>query len=198
MNITNIKSTYGYVGFLPFATFSLIPWIIGGEVSKTLIYFQLGYGAIIITFLGGFAWGWRDDQKNQKLNLSIGIGFSLLGCLILLLTYLKLILISLFLSIISFYLFFIFERSSEDFNKKDIDVQYEDGVVTVKSIHKADEKDEKDGVQYRGISKRQFTKSFTIADDVQVNGAELKDGLLKISMERIIPEAKKARSIDVK
>ena len=62
----------------------------------------------------------------------------------------------------------------------------------------ADEKDEKDGVQYRGISKRQFTKSFTIADDVQVNGAELKDGLLKISMERIIPEAKKARSIDVK
>ena len=123
MNITNIKSTYGYVGFLPFATFSLIPWIIGGEVSKTLIYFQLGYGAIIITFLGGFAWGWRDDQKNQKLNLSIGIGFSLLGCLILLLTYLKLILISLFLSIISFYLFLVFERSTEDFNKKDIDYQ---------------------------------------------------------------------------
>ena len=123
MNITNIKSTYGYVGFLPFATFSLIPWIIGGEISKILIYFQLGYGAIIITFLGGFSWGWRENQKNQKLNLSIGIGFSLLGCLILLLTYLKLILISLFLSIISFYLFFVFERSTEDFNKKDIDYQ---------------------------------------------------------------------------
>ena len=90
------------------------------------------------------------------------------------------------------------ELALAGFNKKDIDVQYEDGVVTVKSIHKADEKDEKDGVQYRGISKRQFTKSFTIADDVQVNGAELKDGLLKISMERIIPEAKKARSIEVK
>ena len=90
------------------------------------------------------------------------------------------------------------ELALAGFNKKDIDVQYEDGVVTVKSIHKADEKDERDGVQYRGISKRQFTKSFTIADDVQVNGAELKDGLLKISMERIIPEAKKARSIDVK
>ena len=90
------------------------------------------------------------------------------------------------------------ELALAGFNKKDIDVQYEDGVVTVKSIHKSDEKDEKDGVQYRGISKRQFTKSFSIADDVQVNGAELKDGLLKISMERIIPEAKKARSIDVK
>jgi len=123
LNITSIKSTYGYIGFLPFATFSLIPWIIGGDVSKTLIYFQLGYGAIIITFLGGFAWGWRDDQQNQKLNLSIGIGFSLLGCLILLLTFLKIIFFSLIISIISFYLFYLFEKSTEDFQKKDIDYQ---------------------------------------------------------------------------
>jgi len=118
LNITNIKSTYGYIGFLPFATFSLLPWIIGGEISKTFIVFQLAYGSIIITFLGGFAWGWRDNQKNQKLNLSIGIGFSLLGCSILLLTYYKMILVSLSLSIISFYCFYIFEKSTEDFEKK--------------------------------------------------------------------------------
>jgi len=37
-----------------------------------------------------------------------------------------------------------------------------------------------------------------VADDVEVKGAELKDGLLKISLERIIPESKKARSIEVK
>ena len=121
MNITNIKSTYGYIGFLPFAFFSLLPWIIGGEVSKTFIIFQLAYGSIIITFLGGFAWGWRDNQKNQKLNLSIGIGFSLLGCLILLLTFLNLILISLITALIGFYCFYIFEKSTEDFEKKDID-----------------------------------------------------------------------------
>jgi|TARA_B100001094_G_C17927566_1_gene669100 hypothetical protein len=121
LNITNIKSTYGYIGFLPFAFFSLLPWIIGGEVSKTFIIFQLAYGSIIITFLGGFAWGWRDNQKNQKLNLSIGIGFSLLGCLILLLTFLNLILISLITALISFYCFYIFEKSTEDFEKKDID-----------------------------------------------------------------------------
>ncbi|RPG35729.1 MAG: DUF3429 family protein [Gammaproteobacteria bacterium TMED225] len=123
MNITDIKSTYGYVGFLPFAFFSLLPWIVGGEISKSFIIFQLAYGSIIITFLGGFAWGWRDDQKNQKLNLSIGIGFSLLGCLILLLTFLKMILTSLIISIISFYLFYIFEKSTEDFLKKDIEYQ---------------------------------------------------------------------------
>jgi hypothetical protein len=65
LNITNIKSTYGYVGFLPFAVFSLTPWILGGEIGKTMILFQLAYGAIIITFLGGFAWGWRDNQKKD-------------------------------------------------------------------------------------------------------------------------------------
>ena len=84
------------------------------------------------------------------------------------------------------------------FSKKDIDVQYADGVVTIKSVHEAKDKDEQDGTIYKGISKRHFTKSFTIADDVEVQGAELKDGLLKISLERIIPEAKKPRTIDIK
>ena len=106
---------------MPFAVFSLIPWIIGGDISETFIVFQLGYGSIIITFLGGFAWGWRDNQHNQKLNLSIGIGFSLIGCLILLLTFLDLILTSLIISIVSFYLFYIFEKLTEDFKKKDED-----------------------------------------------------------------------------
>jgi molecular chaperone IbpA len=84
------------------------------------------------------------------------------------------------------------------FSKKDIDVQYADGVVTIKSVHEAKDKDDEDGTIYKGISKRHFTKSFTIADDVEVKGAELKDGLLKISLERIIPEAKKPRTIEIK
>ena len=54
------------------------------------------------------------------------------------------------------------------------------------------------GVLHRGISKRFFNKSFTIANDVEVKGAELKDGLLKVSLERIIPEHKKAKTIDIK
>lgn len=100
-----------------------MPWIVGGEISKTFIIIQLSYGAIIISFLGGFAWGWRDNQKNQKINLSLGIGFSLAGCLILLLIFLKMILIALIISIIVFYGFYIFEKSTEDFKKKDIDYQ---------------------------------------------------------------------------
>ena len=90
------------------------------------------------------------------------------------------------------------ELALAGFGKEDIDVSYEDSMVTVKSIHESKTDDQKDGVLHRGISKRQFTKSFTIADDVEVKGAELKDGLLSISLERIIPESKKARTIEVK
>ena len=121
MNITNIKSTYGYIGFIPFAVFSLLPWIIGGDVAKILIIFQIGYGSIIITFLGGISWGWKDEQKNQKFNLSIGILFSLFGCLILALAYFDKILIALLVSICCFYFFYIFEKSTEEFKLKDDD-----------------------------------------------------------------------------
>ena len=121
MNITNIKSTYGYIGFIPFAVFSLVPWIIGGDAAKTLIIFQIGYGSIIITFLGGIPWGWKDEEKNQKFNLSIGILFSLFGCLILSLIFFDKILVALLFSICSFYFFYIFEKSTEEFKLKDDD-----------------------------------------------------------------------------
>jgi molecular chaperone IbpA len=89
------------------------------------------------------------------------------------------------------------ELALAGFSKDDIDVEYKDNMLTVKSKEKAKDNDV-DGMLHRGISKRWFSKSFTIADDVEVKGAELKDGLLKISMERIIPEGKKARTIEVK
>ena len=86
------------------------------------------------------------------------------------------------------------------YGKKDIDVTYEDGMLTIKSIKDKQEQEVEDneGMLHKGIAKRMFSKSFTIADDVVVKGAELKDGLLKVSMERIIPEAKKARTITIK
>ena len=58
---------------------------------------------------------------------------------------------------------------------------------------------EKDGneIIHRGISQRSFAKSFTIADDVKVNGAELIDGLLTINCEKIVPEQKKKKLIPI-
>ena len=92
------------------------------------------------------------------------------------------------------------ELALAGFNKKDIEVEYKENMLTVKSKKqdKQEETDEDGNIILRGISKRMFSKSFTIANDVEVKGAELKDGLLKVSMERIIPEHKKAKSIEIK
>ena len=85
------------------------------------------------------------------------------------------------------------------FSKKDITVEVENGILTIESVKdKSDKEEDTLGVLHKGISKRYFKKQFTIAKDVKVNGAELKDGLLKVSMERILPEAMKLKKITVK
>ena len=90
------------------------------------------------------------------------------------------------------------ELALAGFSKKDIEVEYKENLLTVKSKKQEETKDEDGNIIHRGISKRMFSKSFTIANDVEVKGAELKDGLLKVSMERIVPEHKKAKLIDIK
>ena len=92
------------------------------------------------------------------------------------------------------------ELALAGFNKNDIEVEYKENNLTVKSKKqdKAEETDPDGNMIHRGISKRMFTRSFTIANDVEVKGAELKDGLLKVSLERIIPEHKKAKTINIK
>jgi molecular chaperone IbpA len=90
------------------------------------------------------------------------------------------------------------ELALAGFNRKDIDVEYHYNLLTVKSKKQEETKDEDGNMIHRGISKRMFSKTFTIANDVEVKGAELKDGLLKVSLERIIPEHKKAKFIDIK
>ena len=84
------------------------------------------------------------------------------------------------------------------YSKKDISVEYADGVLTVKSIKEEKSDDKKDGVIHKGIAKRYFSKSFTIADDVKIEDAELKDGLLEVSLMKIVPEGKKPKKITVK
>ena len=84
------------------------------------------------------------------------------------------------------------------FNKDDVEVEYEDNLLTVKTKQVKKSEKNSDEVIHRGISQRSFARSFTIADDVKVNGANMKDGLLTISCEKIIPEMKKKRLIEIK
>ena len=100
---------------------------------------------------------------------------------------------------------FDIEIALAGFNKKDIEITSENNTLTIESKVKsvvndsvgADAKKDEQMI-HKGISKRYFKRSFTIADDVEVKGAELKDGLLKVSMEKIIPDAKKLKTISIK
>ena len=82
------------------------------------------------------------------------------------------------------------------FNRKDVEVEFEDNLLTVRT--KQIDKNEDGEIIHKGISQRQFTRSFTIADDVKVGGAELKDGLLTIACKRILPDHKRKRLIEIK
>ena len=89
------------------------------------------------------------------------------------------------------------------YGKKDIKVDYADNLLTIKSVREKDSNDPKESFTnpamiHRGIAKRYFSKVFTIADDVEIKGAELKDGLLKVSLNKILPEGKKPKIIEVK
>ena len=80
------------------------------------------------------------------------------------------------------------------FGKDDIDIVSEQNKLTVRGEIK--EREEKTYL-HRGIAARSFQRQFDLADFVKVNGAELKDGLLVISLKREIPEEMKPRRIEI-
>ena len=78
----------------------------------------------------------------------------------------------------------------------DLDIEVAEGVMTISHDPQLDEQDTIRFV-HRGISKRKFKRSFTLAEDVVVNGAKLENGMLYIALERIIPEEKQPRKIAI-
>ena len=90
---------------------------------------------------------------------------------------------------------FVIDMALAGFSKEDIEIEVEDGLLTVRSVK---ENDENDSNIYRGISYRKFNRKFTLADDIVVNDASLENGMLKIDLERIVPDEKKPRKITIK
>ena len=87
------------------------------------------------------------------------------------------------------------EMALAGFSKEDIEIDVAENTLSVRS----DKKDETDEWTFhRGISYRKFDRKFTLAEDIVVNGAKLENGMLTIDLERIVPEEKKPRLIEVK
>jgi len=83
------------------------------------------------------------------------------------------------------------------FGKDDIEIESKENSLVIKTKEKEDVKDETNYL-HKGISNRAFTRSFTLSDDVVVKGATFENGLLNVELERIVPEEKKPRIIDIK
>jgi len=81
------------------------------------------------------------------------------------------------------------------YNKKDIDIVIEDGVLSISG-----QKDQKssDALTYRGIANRKFIRKFSLGEHVEVNSAEIKDGMLTVELEEVLPPEKQPKRIEIK
>jgi len=90
---------------------------------------------------------------------------------------------------------YVIEIALAGFSERDIEVEVADGVISVRS------KEDKDTAEaeyvHRGIARRSFSKSWTLSDDMIVNGAEFQNGLLNINLEKVVPDEKKPRIVPI-
>ena len=112
------KVTLIYWGLSLFVFFALIPWIFNPNLAVKSIQALAIYGGIIVAFLGGIIWGWKNEHASTK-NLWIAIGFSILGLGVALTSFVNLT-SSLVLLIISLRAFLRFERQNSEYFQRNI------------------------------------------------------------------------------
>ena len=82
-------------------------------------------------------------------------------------------------------------------DKKDVDIELCDGVLTIKHDGPKEDNSAEEAL-HKGIAKRAFKLKFTLAEDLEVLGAAIKNGLITVNLERVVPDHKKPRVIEVK
>lgn len=92
---------------------------------------------------------------------------------------------------------YVIELAVAGFGKQDIEIELADGKMIIKGAV-AHEDDESNDFLFKGIANRAFTRSFVLDDQIEVKNAEMLNGMLKVFLERIIPEHKKPKKIEVK
>ena len=91
---------------------------------------------------------------------------------------------------------YVIEIALAGFSKDDIEIEVTEGNLAVRS-KKEEETNGDESFVHKGIAKRSFLRSWTLSDDIIVKGADLKDGMLIINLEKVIPDEKKPRLIQI-
>ena len=88
---------------------------------------------------------------------------------------------------------FLIELAVAGFSEEDLTISVKESDLTIEG----DIGDKENGFIHQGISQRKFSRNFVLAEDVVVKGSDLANGILTIYAERIVPEEKKARTIEI-
>ena len=91
---------------------------------------------------------------------------------------------------------YVIELAVAGFAKQDIEIELADGKMIVKGNVTNEEDDS--NFLFKGIAARNFTRTFALDDQIEIKNAEMFNGMLQVFLERIIPEHKKPKKIDVK
>ena len=87
------------------------------------------------------------------------------------------------------------ELAVAGFAKQDVDIEFADNKLIVSG--KASDDSDNDTFLWKGIANRAFTRTFVLDDQVEIQNAEMLNGMIKIFLERIIPEHKKSKKIEI-
>jgi len=90
---------------------------------------------------------------------------------------------------------YVIELAVAGFGKQDIEIELADGKMVVKGNISSQEQEE--NFLFKGIANRAFTRTFALDDHIEVKNAEMFNGMLKVFLEKIIPEHKKPKKIEV-
>jgi molecular chaperone IbpA len=90
---------------------------------------------------------------------------------------------------------YVIEIAVAGFGKQDLELELQDGKLTVKGNIQTNDTD--DNYIFKGIADRAFTRQFILADTVEIKNADLINGMLKVWLERFIPEDKKPKKINI-
>jgi molecular chaperone IbpA len=90
------------------------------------------------------------------------------------------------------------ELAVAGFAQSEIDIEIDDGKLIVKGNVTSKDDDKEENYLFKGIANRGFTRAFAIADQFEVKDAELFNGMLKIILDRLVPEEKKPKKVPVK
>lgn len=92
---------------------------------------------------------------------------------------------------------FVVEVAVAGFKENEIDVELKDNILTVRGEKVKSEDAVQPTYLHKGISARNFTRSFPLAENVEVRAANVENGILAVALELVVPEEKKAKKIAI-